>query len=149
MAHCLTNVIPGVTDIMPRMRSSCRFAMAVHVLTVLAYKEGDRVTSAMLAGSVNTNPVIIRRLLLALQKARLVDTCKGAGSGSRLSRSPGRINLAEVYRAVEYAEPFANPSRKPNDGLPGGPVHPQTLDAVFASAQRALERDLEEPRWLA
>ena len=26
------------------MRTSCRFAMAVHVLAVLAYKEGDRVT---------------------------------------------------------------------------------------------------------
>ena len=75
--------------------------MAVHVLTVLAYKEGDRATSTYLAGSVNTNPVIIRRLLLALQHARLVETGKGAGSGSRLSRSPGRINLAEIYRAVE------------------------------------------------
>jgi DNA-binding IscR family transcriptional regulator len=75
--------------------------MAVHVLAVLAYQEGDRVTSAGLAGSINTNPVIIRRLLLALQKAGLVDTCRGAGSGSRLSRSPKRINLAEIYRAVE------------------------------------------------
>ena len=49
--------------------------MAVHVLAVLAYKEGDPVTSAMLAGSINTNPVIIRRLLLALQRAKLVETC--------------------------------------------------------------------------
>jgi DNA-binding IscR family transcriptional regulator len=81
------------------MRSSCRFGMAVHVLTFLAYKEGDRVTSAFLAGSVNTNPVIIRRLLLTLQRAKLVETSKGAGSGSRLSRSPRRINLAEVYTA--------------------------------------------------
>ena len=68
--------------------------MAVHVLAVLAYKEGYPVTSAMLAASVNTNPVIIRRLLLSLQRARLVETRKGAGYGSRLSRSPGRINLA-------------------------------------------------------
>ena len=53
--------------------------MAVHVLAVLAYQEGDRVTSALLASSVNTNPVIVRRLLLALQRARLVETGKGAG----------------------------------------------------------------------
>ena len=96
------------------MRTSCRFAMAVHVLAVLAYQEGDRVTSAELAGSVNTNPVIIRRLLLSLKQARLVETCKGAGAGSRLSRSPRRINLAEIYRAVEDAESFAKPARKPN-----------------------------------
>jgi Rrf2 family protein len=124
------------------MRTSCRFAMAVHVLAVLAYREGDRATSALLAGSINTNPVIVRRLLLALQKARLVDTCKGAGSGSRLSRSPRRINLAEVYRAVEAVEAFAAPSRKPNAACPVGHCIRAELDRVFESAQNALERDL-------
>jgi len=118
--------------------------MAVHVLAVLAYKEGDRVTSAFLAGSVNTNPVIVRRLLLSLQRAKLVDTCKGAGSGSRLNRSPGRINLAEVYRAVEEVEPFAAPARKPNAACPVGHFIRKELDRIFASAQKALERDLEK-----
>jgi DNA-binding IscR family transcriptional regulator len=118
--------------------------MAVHVLAVLAYKEGDRVTSALLAASVNTNPVIVRRLLLALQRAKLVETGKGAGSGSRLSRSPGHINLAQVYRAVEDVEPFATPSRKPNAACPVGHCIRETLDKVFASAQAALERDLEK-----
>ena len=124
------------------MRTSCRFAIAVHVLTVLAYKEGDRVTSSFLAGSVNTNPVVIRRLLLALQRAKLVETGKGAGSGSRLSRAPGRINLAEIYRAVEDCEPFASPSRKPNTDCPVGYCIQAELEKVFCSAQQALEQDL-------
>jgi Rrf2 family protein len=118
--------------------------MAVHVLAVLAYKEGDPVTSARLAGSVNTNPVIIRRLLLSLQRAKLVETRKGAGSGSRLSRSPGRINLAEVYRAVEALEPFASPARKANSACPVGHCIRETLKRVFASAENAMERDLEK-----
>lgn len=118
--------------------------MAVHVLAVLAYKEGDRVTSASLAGSVNTNPVIVRRLLLDLQRAKLVDTCKGAGAGSRLSRSPRRIHISEVYQAVEHAEPFASPSRKPNAACPVGKFIRQALDSIFASAERALERELEK-----
>ena len=118
--------------------------MAVHVLTVLAYKEGDRVTSTFLACSINTNPVIVRRLLLELQRARLIETGKGAGSGSRLSRSPGRINLAEIYRAVEDCEPFATPSRKPNATCPVGNCIQAELEKIFASAQLALERDLEK-----
>jgi Rrf2 family protein len=116
--------------------------MAVHVLAVLAYKEGDRVTSKLLAGSVNTNPVIVRRLLLSLQKAKLVETCKGAGAGSRLSRSPRRINLAEIYRSVEDAESFARPARKPNAACPVGHCIIETLSKLFASAQNAMERDL-------
>jgi Rrf2 family protein len=118
--------------------------MAVHVLTVLAYKEGDRVTSATLAGSVNTNPVIIRRLLLALQRAKLVETGKGAGSGSRLSRSPGRINLGEIYRAVEDSESFGTPARKPNADCPVGHCIREALEKIFTSAQAALEKDLEK-----
>lgn len=124
------------------MKTSCRFAMAVHVLAVLAYREGDRVTSAALAGSINTNPVIVRRLLLALQQARLVDTCKGPGAGSRLARTPGRINMADIYRAVEAAEPFATPSQKPNQACPVGHGIRVALDRIFASAEAAMERDL-------
>ena len=45
--------------------------MAVHVLAVLAYKAGEPATSGQLAASVNTHPVAIRRLLLALQAASL------------------------------------------------------------------------------
>jgi Rrf2 family protein len=125
------------------MKTSCRFAMAVHVLAVLGYKGGDRVTSALLAGSVNTNPVIIRRLMLALKRARLIETGRGPGSGSRLSRSPARINLAEIYRAVERAEPFASPSRQPNDDCPVGKCIRTTLAAVFDSACTAMEKDLQ------
>jgi Rrf2 family protein len=116
--------------------------MAVHVLAVLAYHEGDPVTSTLLARSVNTHPVIIRRLLLALQRARLVDTRKGAGAGSRLSRSPARINLADIYQAVEEVEPFAAPARKPNAACPVGHCIRATLNTVFASARQAMERDL-------
>src|SRR6516225_9380947 len=120
------------------MKASCRFAMALHVLAVLACKDGDHVSSQLLAASINTNPVIIRRLLLSLQRARLVETRKGAGAGSRLSRSPRRINLAEVYRAVEDAPAFATPQRKPNADCPVGSCIRNALHRVFTSAQDAL-----------
>ncbi len=116
--------------------------MAVHVLAVLAYKDGDRVTSELLAHSVNTNPVVIRRLLLALQQARLVETRKGAGFGSRLSRSAARINLDEVFRAVEQEEAFCLPKKKPNQACPVGHCIQAALEQVFGSARKALEQDL-------
>src|SRR5258708_21178306 len=114
------------------MRTSCRFAMAVQVLVVLAYKEGDRVTSASLASSVNTNPVVIRRLLLVLQEAKLVKTRKGAGFGSRLSCPAARINLAQVYRAVEEEEPFVLGRWKPNSACPAGNCVQAEMGRVFS-----------------
>ncbi len=118
--------------------------MAVHVLAVLAYKEGDPVTSSCLAGSVNTNPVIIRRLLLSLKRARLIDTRKGVGAGSRLTRAPQRINLAEVYRAVENHDASKTPPKKPDAGCPVGNCIRATLEKVFESAENAMEQDLRK-----
>jgi Rrf2 family protein len=116
--------------------------MAVHVLAVLAYKDGDRVSSSFLASSVNTNPVIIRRLLLALQRAKLVETRKGPGFGSRLNRAPARINLAEIYHAVEREAPFVLPRKKANDDCPVGHGISSAMRSVFCSAQDALEQEL-------
>ena len=124
------------------MRTSCRFAVAVHVLAVLAYKEGETVTSALLASSVNTNPVVIRRLLKYLQSEGFIETRKGAGAGSRLRRPPGRITLAAVYRAVETDEPFASHSQRPNRACPVGNCIQTALERVFAKADAALEREL-------
>ena len=124
------------------MRTSCRFAVAVHVLAVLAYKKGGPVTSQLLASSVNTNPVVIRRLLRALQEAGFIETRKGAGFGSRLKRAPGRISLAEIYRAVETDEPFALPASRPNQACPVGQCIQAVLAKIFTSAEIALEREL-------
>ena len=77
-----------------------------------------------------------------LQRAKLIDTRKGPGGGSRLSRSAARINLAEVYSAVDHAELFAMPRRKPNGNCPVGYKIQAVLKPVFCSAEDALERDL-------
>ncbi|MBV9496028.1 MAG: Rrf2 family transcriptional regulator, partial [Acidobacteria bacterium] len=45
------------------MTQSSRFATAVHILTLLAGENEEPLTSDYIAGSVNTNPVVIRRLL--------------------------------------------------------------------------------------
>ena len=124
------------------MRTSCRFAVAVHVLAVLAYKEGEAVTSALLASSVNTNPVVIRRMLLLLQAAGFIETSKGAGSGSRLSRKPQRITLAAVYQAVETDEPFASHAKRPNQACPVGNCIQAALQKIFAAAEAALQQEL-------
>lgn len=124
------------------MKTNCRFAMAVHVLALLAYRKGKPLCSELVADSVNTNPVVIRRLLRALQKAGLVQTRKGAGFGSRLNRPPERIDLAQVFRACECDLPFARPRRTPNEACIVGKGIGQALDGIFGSARRVVEQDL-------
>jgi Rrf2 family protein len=124
--------------------ASCRFAFAVHILAVLAYKRGEDVTSDLLAGSVNTNAVVIRRILCDLRHAGIVVTQLGAGGGARLARQPEQITLREVYDAVERRASFSLHRQPPDPRCPVGGRIEEVLRGIFSTAQEALERELAE-----
>jgi Rrf2 family protein len=122
------------------MAVSVRFAVAVHVLVLLALERAGR-TSAFIAGSVNTNPVVVRRILGRLRRAGLVAGRTGAGGGFTLLKAPGRLSLAEVYRAVEGQAVIARHAA-PNPACPVGRNIGGVLDRVSRRAERAMLESL-------
>ena len=80
------------------MAGNSRFAVSVHILAYLTYRRDAAVPSAEIASSVDTNPVVIRRLLGSLLKAKLVTAQKGATGGFALARNPEKISLRETPR---------------------------------------------------
>jgi Rrf2 family protein len=122
------------------MSKSSRFTVAVHVLTLLAHEEGRPLTSDYIAGSVNTNPVVIRRILSRLSAERLINTTEGLGGGTVLNRSAKKITLADVYRAVEQGELFALPPNDPNPLCPVGRCVQSVLGNYLDEFQEVIER---------
>lgn len=124
--------------------SSSRFAVAIHVLTLLTQNPDEPATSAYIAGSVNTNPVVIRRVLGGLRRAGLVRSQGGAGGGWRLARDAETITLRDVYRAVEEEDEAVFPlhHRPPNPNCPVGRHIQRALAVHFAAATRAMEDEL-------
>src|SRR2546430_11145306 len=110
-----------------RMTHHSRFAVSVHILAYLAYRGGVAVSSAEMAGSVDTNPVVIRRLLSALVAAGLVNTRKGAAGGFSLARATQRISLLDIYRAIEPAPNHGLSHFAPNQRCPVGAKIEQVL----------------------
>ena len=80
---------------------SSKLSVGVHLLTILAWEPGAAWTSELLARSVNTHPVVIRRLLGLLREAALVESKPGAGGGWLLKADPSAITLLKILRAVE------------------------------------------------
>lgn len=126
------------------MPSNSRFAIAVHVLTLLARAGDDPLKSDEVAASVNTNPVVIRRILCSLSKAGLVVSQTGAAGGSRLALSPGQITLLEVYRAVDGGDIFALHPQPPNRKCPVGMNIEGALDSILEEVEQGVERILEK-----
>ncbi|MGB7068226.1 MAG: Rrf2 family transcriptional regulator [Pyrinomonadaceae bacterium] len=122
------------------MAANSQFSMAVHVLTMLAGADSGNIKSECLAGSVNTNAVVIRRLLGQLNHANLVVSQTGAAGGTRLARRPSEISLAEVYRAVWRGEVFALHTKPPSQDCPVG----RNIEAVLCSLQKQIDASVCE-----
>ncbi len=106
------------------MAANSQFAIAVHILTVLAKAgEGVNVKSDYIAGSVKTNPVVIRRILGDLSQAKLVVSQTGANGGTRLAKCPNLINLADVHRAISGGNTFALRRETNDDCSIGKNIH--------------------------
>lgn len=122
------------------MAANSQFSMAVHVLSMLAGARDENLKSDFLACSVNTNAVVIRRLLGQLNHAKLVISQTGSNGGSRLARDPKDINLAEIYKAVNCGEVFALHAKSPSKDCPVG----KNIEAVLSCLQREIDKGIEE-----
>ncbi|MGE8206571.1 Rrf2 family transcriptional regulator [Heyndrickxia sp. NPDC080065] len=119
-----------------------RFAVAIHILSLVAStKEREKLTSDWIAASVNTNPVVIRRISGMLKKAGLLESQVGI-PGSILTKLPSNITLLEVYKAVQPKEELFALHDKPNPECPVGKRIQSTLDDVFHSIQTEMESKL-------
>jgi Rrf2 family protein len=124
------------------MSTSSRFAVAVHVLTLMAWSDDEPLKSEQIAVSVNTNPVVIRRMLCELAEDKLVISQTGSAGGSRLARNPEQITLFDVYRAVENADVFALHPKRPNKRCPVGSSIGTVLEDVRTEIDSAIEHVL-------
>jgi Rrf2 family protein len=122
------------------MAANSQFAVAIHVLTILARSGGERVKSDYIAGSVNTNPVVIRRLLSNLQEANLVESQVGAAGGSSLAKQPKDIRLWEVYNALPCGEVFALHPKEPNQDCPVG----KNMATFLCGLQKEIDKSISE-----
>ncbi|MBW4083058.1 Rrf2 family transcriptional regulator [Paenibacillus sp. S150] len=126
------------------MNISTRFAVAIHILTLIDSNKEGKSTSEWIAGSVNTNPVVIRRLTGMLHKAGLVEVRPGV-AGARLTRSGAEITLLQIYKAVNAveADSLFSVHEHPNPRCPVGRNIAGAIVPVFSLAQQAMENVLE------
>ncbi|MBI2241258.1 MAG: Rrf2 family transcriptional regulator [Magnetospirillum gryphiswaldense] len=121
------------------MSQSCRFTVAVHTCALLGLETGHVVTSEWIAGSVNTNPVVIRRILSALNKAGLVTSVRGSNGGSLLAKAAQDITLLDIKRAVDSDDPVPLYNQPPNEKCPVARSMQPVLRRVIERAEAARE----------
>ena len=127
------------------MKITSRFTVAVHTLLVIYnFSQTTKVTSDFIAASVQVNPVVIRRTLLSLKAAGMVDVKAGSG-GASIVKDMGDITLYDVYKAVDSMDgDMFHFHENPNPACPVGRNIHAVLDAHLADAQAAMENELKK-----
>lgn len=118
------------------MTVSTRLSDAIHILAYLKVYQQSKLSSQNIAKSVMTSPVVVRRIMSTLTKARLIKTVHGSPN-PRLARPASEINLLEIYDAVEGDKSlFAVDKRTNMDCIVGSQIQ-KVLNKDYHEAQNA------------
>ena len=128
------------------MQISSRFTVALHIFTCVdTFGDKYKITSDFLAESINTNPVIIRKILTQLKNAGLITVARGTG-GITPTRPLREITFNDVYEAIEPLEngDLFNFHASPNPNCPVGRNIHTLLDDKLKAIQLAMENEMRK-----
>ena len=121
------------------MKRDSRLSGVLHCLLHMA-ELGRPVTSEWLASAMQTNPVVIRRLMAGLRDAGFVASAKGHGGGWVLSCPMEQITLRDIHEAVGAPALLAVGHREESPGC----LVEQAVNAALEHAYRDAEALLLE-----
>lgn len=119
------------------MKRDSRLSGVLHILLHLAEAEAP-VPSEKLALAMQTNAVVVRRVMAGLRDAGLVRSGKGHGGGWSLARDLAQVSLRDVYVALGSPQPFAMGNRSEAPTCLVEQAVNAVLDDTFREAEALL-----------
>lgn len=108
---------------------SGKFAITVHILTLMTKYPEEYLSSEFIAGSMNINAVLVRKEISNLKKHHIVESREGKFGGTRLAKPAAEISLEDIFNltfdcvSLGYAKNDPNPEcligKKINQNLEG------------------------------
>lgn len=118
--------------------NNTRFATAVHIMTLLAKSPQEWLTSEWVAGSINVNPVIVRKEISVLKEAGLIISRQGKEGGSQIAKNADVITISEIYKAVKNTEVLGKKNQNPNPACSVGKEINVHLNTLFEETDRLV-----------
>lgn len=129
------------------MYGNTSFPIAIHAMTSVASLterwQEDCATAPVIAKSIDTHEVIVRKILGSLSKTGLIKARRGSGGGYVLGRPSKEITLADIFIALNDDMPF---ELHPKEGNPHCPVSRSIKPVLIPLIQGVHEAVLAELR---
>ncbi|WP_027380050.1 Rrf2 family transcriptional regulator [Chryseobacterium daeguense] len=118
--------------------NNTRFSTAIHIMTLLAQSPDEWLTSEWMAGSINVNPVIVRKEISVLKQAGLISSRQGKEGGSQLAKNADLIQISDIYLAVKNTEVLGKKNNNPNPACPVGREINDHLNTLFSETDQLV-----------
>jgi DNA-binding IscR family transcriptional regulator len=122
---------------------SGKFAITIHILTLLTKFPNDFLSSEFIAGSINLNPVLVRKEIANLKANHIVVSKEGKNGGTKLIADPSKITLKEVFGMTFEKINLGYAKNTPNPDCPVGKKINQNLSLLYADINDKISLQLE------
>lgn len=120
-----------------------RLSDLIHILVYIEMHNSDKLTSELIASSLNTNPSLTRRMMGQLRKANLLETTQGAAC-PKLKRDPSEITIFDVYMATCPDSPLLKVDQNTSKECQVGHVIPTVLNKYYLEIQSTTEAKMRK-----
>ncbi|MRX41470.1 transcriptional regulator [Flavobacterium sp. LC2016-23] len=110
---------------------SGKFAITIHILTLLTKFPNDFLSSEFIAGSMNLNPVLVRKEIANLKAHHIVESKEGKNGGTKLSKEASDITLKEIFEMTFDKINLGYAKNQPNPDCPVGKKVNQNLAELY------------------
>ena len=122
---------------------SGKFAISIHILTLLAKFPDDYLSSEFIASSINLNPVLVRKEIANLKKNQIVMSKEGKNGGTKLNILPSKVTLKQIFESTFEEISLGFSKNEPNPKCPVGKEINKNLSTLYTALNDSVMKQLE------
>ncbi len=121
---------------------SGKFAITIHILTLMAKFPDEFLSSDFIAGSLNVNPVLVRKEIANLKKNNIVESREGKNGGARLAKPADTITLDDIFKVTLEKATLGFSKNTPNPLCPVGKNINTGLSQLYSGINHTISKQL-------
>ncbi len=123
---------------------SGKFAITLHILTLLSKHPEEYLSSEFISASLNMNPVLVRKEIANLKKNGIVESKEGKNGGTRLLRHASDVTLNDVFKMTFENITLGYSKNKPSQECLVGKQINEKLGNLYEDMNLKISKQLKD-----
>jgi DNA-binding IscR family transcriptional regulator len=121
---------------------SGKFAITIHILTLLSKFPEEYLSSEFIAESMNLHPVLVRKEIANLKKNNIVESKEGKNGGTKLLKSASTISLNAIFKMAFDTVTLGFSKNAPNPNCLVGKKINENLEHLYENINEKISLQL-------